>query len=129
MDLMELRAWALSLPEVEESMPFGDDVLVMKVAGKIFMALWLGGGHSCVALKCDPDRAIELRDRYLEITPAWHFNKRHWNDLYYDGDLPAEVVQHEIRHAWECTVRQNVTPKARREKLLEAFLQLGMKEL
>ncbi len=121
MDLMEIREWALALPEVEESMPFGEDVLVMKVAGKMFMALWLGGDRSCIALKCDPDRAIALRDLYPEITPAWHFNKRHWNDLRYDGDLPAEVVRHEISHAWWCTVNQNVTPKAHRETLLKEF--------
>uniref|UniRef100_UPI004055B398 MmcQ/YjbR family DNA-binding protein n=1 Tax=Alistipes sp. TaxID=1872444 RepID=UPI004055B398 len=118
MDLMEIREYALTLPEVEESMPFGDEVLVFKVAGKMFLALWLGARPERIALKCDPDRAIELRDRHPEITSAWHFNKRHWNDIVVEGDLPAEVIRHEIRHAWVQTVLSNVSPKALRERLL-----------
>ena len=118
MDLLEVREYALTLPEVEESIPFGDDVLVFKVAGKIFLLLWLGGSPERIALKCDPDRAIELRDRHPEITPAWHLNKRHWNDIYLDGDLPSAQIRHEVLHAWEMTVRSNVTPKALRKRLL-----------
>lgn len=126
MDLFEVREYALTLPEVEESMPFGDEVLVFKVAGKMFLALWLMGGPERMALKCDPDRAIELRDRYPEITPAWHFNKRHWNDIYLQGDLPSELIRHEIRHAWWMTVRSNVSPKALREELLARFREEGL---
>lgn len=118
MDLLEVRKYALTLPEVEESMPFGDDVLAFKVAGKIFLLLWLGGSPERIALKCDPDRAIELRDRHPEIVPAWHLNKRHWNDIYLNGDLPSAQIRHEVLHAWEMTVRSNVSPKALRIRLL-----------
>lgn len=121
MDILEIREYALTLPEVEESMPFGDDVLIFKVVGKIFLALWLGSQEGRIALKCDPDRAILLRDAHPEITPAWHFNKRHWNDISLEGDLSSKTIRHEIRHAWLCTVRQNVTPKAHREALLRQW--------
>lgn len=71
-----------------------------------------------IAVKCNPDRAIALRDTYLEaITPAWHFNKRHWNDIYFER-LPREVVEGEIRHSYLTVIRENVTPKALREEIM-----------
>ena len=74
--------------------------------------------HQGIAVKCNPDRAIALRDKYLSaITPAWHFNKRHWNDIYFE-QLPREIVEREIRHSYLTVIRENVTPKALREELL-----------
>ena len=71
-----------------------------------------------VAVKCQPDRAITLRDEYLSaITPAWHFNKKHWNDIYFE-QLPREVVEREIRHSYLTVIRENVTPKALREEIM-----------
>ena len=71
-----------------------------------------------VAVKCNPDRAIALRDEYLSaITPAWHFNKRHWNDIYFER-LPRKIVEREIRHSYLTVIRENVTPKALRKELL-----------
>ena len=72
-----------------------------------------------VAVKCQPDRAVVLRDNYLSaITPAWHFNKKHWNDIYFE-QLPREVVEREIRHSYLTVIRENVTPKALREEIME----------
>jgi predicted DNA-binding protein (MmcQ/YjbR family) len=71
-----------------------------------------------IAVKCQPDRAVVLRDEHLSaITPAWHFNKKHWNDIYFER-LPREVVKREIRHSYLTVIRENVTPKALREEIM-----------
>ena len=81
-----------------------------------------------VAVKCNPDRAILLRDEYLSaITPAWHFNKKHWNDIYFE-QLPREVVEREIRHSYLTVIRENVTPKALREEILEVVRQAKIED-
>jgi predicted DNA-binding protein (MmcQ/YjbR family) len=117
MDIVDLRAYVLSLPLVEECQPFGDDAVVYKVGGRMFLCCVLEHAER-IAVKCNPDRAIALRDTYLEaITPAWHFNKRHWNDIYFER-LPREVVEGEIRHSYLTVIRENVTPKALREEIM-----------
>ena len=81
-----------------------------------------------IAVKCNPDRAIILRDNYLSaITPAWHFNKKHWNDIYFE-QLPREIVEREIRHSYLTVIRENVTPKALREKIMKIALEAGMED-
>lgn len=99
MDLETLRSYSLSLPHATEEMPFGDDILVCKVAGKIFIIIWLGEGEPSISLKCDTDYAEELRDRYEGIQPGYHLNKRHWNSVYVD-QLPDPLVTKLIRHSW-----------------------------
>lgn len=117
MDIVDLRAYVLSLPLVEECQPFGDDAVVYKVGGRMFLCCVLEHAER-IAVKCNPDRAIALRDTYLEaITPAWHFNKRHWNDIYFER-LPRKVVEGEIRHSYLTVIRENVTPKALREEIM-----------
>lgn len=117
MDIVDLRAYVLSLPLVEECQPFGDDAVVYKVRGRMFLCCVLEHTER-IAVKCNPDRAIALRDTYLEaITPAWHFNKRHWNDIYFER-LPREVVEGEIRHSYLTVIRENITPKALREEIM-----------
>ena len=112
-----MRAYVLSLPLVEECQPFGDDAVVYKVGGRMFLCCVLEHAER-IAVKCNPDRAIALRDTYLEaITPAWHFNKRHWNDIYFER-LPREVVEGEIRHSYLTVIRENITPKALREEIM-----------
>ena len=78
MNIEEIREYCLSLPMSTEDMPFDDEHLVLRVCGKIFACIALDRPDYFV-LKCDPDYAIELRDSYSEIEPAWHWNKRHWN--------------------------------------------------
>ena len=117
MDILDLRTYTLSLPLVEECQPFGDDAVVYKVGGKMFMCCVLEHAER-VAVKCNPDRAIILRDEYISaIKPAWHFNKKHWNDLYFE-QLPSEVVKREIRHSYLIVIRENITPKALREEIM-----------
>ncbi len=117
MDILEIRDYILSLPGTEEVFPFSDDeAAVFKIGGKWF-AVYIFARPEFIALKCNPDRAILLRDDFQEITPAWHFNKRHWNDLKF-MDLPDEVITQEIRHSYLTVIRKNITPKALREELL-----------
>ena len=81
-----------------------------------------------IAVKCNPDRAVVLRDNFLSaITPAWHFNKKHWNDIYFE-ELPREVVEREVRHSYITVIRENVTPKALREEILEIVRQAQIED-
>lgn len=117
MDIIDLREYIVSLPLVEECQPFGDDAVVYKIGGKMFACCVLDHAER-IAVKCNPDRAIVLRDTHLSaITPAWHFNKKHWNDIYFE-QLPRKVVEREIRHSYLTVIRENITPKALRNELL-----------
>lgn len=127
MDILDVREYAVSLPLVEECQPFGDDTLVFKVGGRMFMCCVLEHAER-IAVKCNPDRAIVLRDNHLSaITPAWHFNKRHWNDIYFE-QLPREIVEREIRHSYLTVIRENVTPKALREEILAVVCEAGIED-
>ena len=127
MDILDLRDYIVSLPLVEECQPFGDDVVVYKIGGRMF-ACYILQHTERIAVKCNPERAIALRDRYIDIiTPAYHFNKRHWNDIYFES-LPREVVEEEVRHSYLTVIRENVTPKALRNELLEVVKEAGIKD-
>ena len=128
MDIVDIREYTLSLPLVEECQPFGDDTVVYKVGGRMFLCCVLEYAER-IAVKCNPDRAIVLRDTYLSaITPAWHFNKRHWNDIYFER-LPREVVEREIRHSFLTVIRENVTPKALREEIMAVVREVGIEDV
>ena len=127
MDIIDLREYIVSLPLVEECQPFGDDAVVYKVGGKMFACCVLEHAER-IAVKCNPDRAIVLRDTHLSaITPAWHFNKKHWNDIYFE-QLPRAVVEREIRHSYLTVIRENVTPKALREEIMEVVHQAQIED-
>ena len=122
-----MREYLLSLPLVEECQPFGDDAVVYKVGGRMF-ACYVLEHTTRIAVKCNPDRAIVLRDEYLSaITPAWHFNKKHWNAIYFE-ELPREVVEREVRHSYLTVIRENVTPKALREEILDVVRQTQIED-
>ena len=112
MDIVTFREYCLSLPEAEEALPFDDDTLVYKVAGRMFAMISISAPDH-FAVKCHPDRAILLRDRYAEITPGWHLNKRHWNDVSIVGELSDSFLKAEIRHSYFAVVCNNVTPRSR----------------
>lgn len=99
MDIEAYRSYCLSLPQATEEMPFGEDFLVCKVAGKIFTIMNLAREAHSVSLKCQPELAEELRDRYEAILPGYHLNKRHWNTLHID-QLPTPLVERLVRHSW-----------------------------
>lgn len=100
MDLAEFCAYCLSLPHVEETTPFGPDVLVYKVGGKLFALTAPEEFPARVNLKCDPERALELRDEYPGIIPGFHMNKRHWNTVMLDGSVPSKLVRELLDHSF-----------------------------
>ena len=98
----EIREWALALPEVEESMPFGPDVVVFKTKGKIFLLLPLDTEVVQFNVKCDPERAIQLREEFPEsILPGYHMNKKHWNTIQVVGRLKGSALKEHIQHSYE----------------------------
>ncbi|HEY8961948.1 MAG TPA: MmcQ/YjbR family DNA-binding protein [Luteolibacter sp.] len=101
MDLPDFIAHCLSKPGAEETTPFGPDTLVYKVGGKIFALTSPDEFPPRVNLKCDPERAMELRDRHEAITPGYHMNKRHWNTLVLDGSLPDVLIRDLIDHSYQ----------------------------
>lgn len=99
MDTLEIREYCLSLGEnVEESSPFGQEHIVFKTEGRMFALVDIES--SWVAVKCDPDKAVELREQYEQVTPAYHFNKKHWNGI----DAPnvrGELLREWIKDSYE----------------------------
>lgn len=100
MNIEEVRAFCLSFPNASEGFPFDDVSLVFKVEGKMFLFMPLDAEEPVITMKCDPERVIDLRDRYNSILPAWHFNKKYWNMVYLDGDVPDELLRELIHHSY-----------------------------
>lgn len=100
-DLEQLHRTLLSYPETTEEFPFGPNAAVYKVAGKMFAILLPDEIPVRMNLKCDPDRAVELRDLYEAVLPGYHQNKRHWNTLVLDGSLPDAFVEELIDHSFQ----------------------------
>lgn len=91
-------------PGSVEDYPFGDEVAVFKVAGKMFALVALGPAPGSVSLKCDPDLAVGLRRRYAAITAGYHLNKRHWNTVIIDGSLPVDAIRDMIEDSYDLVV-------------------------
>ena len=101
MDLEHFREYCLAKPNVTEGTPFGPDVLVFKVSGKIFALTGLDDVPPRVNLKCDPERALDLRDRYEEVQPGYHMNKKHWNTVELVGRIPESELRGMIDHSYD----------------------------
>ncbi|MEM1443378.1 MAG: MmcQ/YjbR family DNA-binding protein [Verrucomicrobiota bacterium] len=114
-DLETVYHQLLQKPATEEGFPFGPEAAVYKVAGKMFAILIPEDMPPRLNLKCDPDRAVALRDEYEAILPGYHMNKKHWNTLELDGSLPANLVGELIDHSYELVVAG--LPRKQREKL------------
>ncbi|GHV00669.1 hypothetical protein FACS1894159_06880 [Bacteroidia bacterium] len=106
MNIEEAREYCLSKSGAQECFPFDEFNLVVKVAGKMFALIPLDGAGPQIALKCDPERALELRDRYEGIEGAWHFNKKYWNTVYLDSDVPDDLVRTLIDHSRSEVIRK-----------------------
>lgn len=102
---MDLRTYLLSKPEAEEDFPFGPEIAVFRVQGKLFALLGERNGVASVNLKCDPEQAIGLRDLFAAVTPGYHMNKRHWNTVLDDGSIPVGELQRMIDHSYALVVR------------------------
>src|SRR6476619_6876470 len=101
MDAVEFREYCLTKPKATEGTPFGETVLVFKVAGKMFALMSLDEVPATANLKCDPDLALELRDRYQEVRPGYHMNKKHWNTIELSGRIPPKVLREWIDHSYD----------------------------
>ncbi|WP_021595226.1 MmcQ/YjbR family DNA-binding protein [Actinomadura welshii] len=108
-------AECLAKPGAAEDYPFGDEVAVFKVAGRMFALVPLGAEPGSVSLKCDPDLAADLRRRHSAVAPGYHLNKRHWNTVTLDGSVPGEEVLEMIDHSYDLVVAR--LTKAQREAL------------
>ena len=115
MDVETFREYCLKKPHVTEGTPFGEDVLVFKVASKMFALTALDEIPSTANLKCDPDLALELRDRYEQVRPGYHMNKKHWNTVEIDSGVPDSELRKMIDHSYGLVVKS--LPKATRTKL------------
>ena len=102
-------------PGAVEDYPFGDDVAVFKVAGRMFALVPLGGTPGNISLKCDPELAVVLRGRYAGVTPGYHLNKRHWNTVVLDGSVPGGEVLELIDHSYDLVVAR--LTRAQRDQL------------
>lgn len=101
MDLEIFREYCLAKQNVTEGTPFGEDVLVFKVGGKIFALASLDDIPPRVNLKCDPDVALDLRDRYEEVQPGYHMNKKHWNTVELTGTISGVELRGMIDHSYQ----------------------------
>ncbi|GAO29771.1 MmcQ/YjbR family DNA-binding protein [Geofilum rubicundum] len=113
MNIEELRTYCLSLPHATEDMPFGEDTLVFKVGGKIFLLTGLSGAFS-INLKCDPEYAMELREAHAAVRPGYHMNKKHWNTVDVDGSLTDQFLCGLIDHSYQQVIK-TLTKKVRAE--------------
>ncbi len=105
MNIEEFRDYCLSKNHVTESFPFDDKTLVFKVAGKMFALAGLEHHPTKASLKCEPEKALELREEYDEITPGYHMNKAHWNTVIIDGNLSHKLVRELIEDSYNLVVK------------------------
>jgi predicted DNA-binding protein (MmcQ/YjbR family) len=113
MDLAQFREYCLAKPGATESTPFGPTVLVFKVSGKMFALATLDEVPTTVNLKCDPDWALELRDRYEQVTPGYHMNKKHWNTVEIEGGIPELELRKMIDHSYDLVTKNTPKPTAK----------------
>lgn len=114
MNIEELRDYCLQKNGVTEGFPFGEDTLVFKVGEKLFLLTSLTEANR-FNVKCDPELAVELRERYNEVKPGYHMNKVHWNTVYMDGNLTIKQLREMIDHSYDLVLKS--LPKKLREQL------------
>ena len=106
MNIEELREYCPSLKNATEDMPFEDEYLIFRVFGKWFAVIPLNDPELKISVKCDPAKAIELREQYNCVEAAWHFNKKYWNSIMLNRDMNDETVKYWIRHSVEEVVKK-----------------------
>jgi len=113
MDLAEFREYCLNKPDTTEGTPFGPTVLVFKVDGKMFALAALDEVPPTVNLKCDPELALDLRDRYEQVRPGYHMNKKHWNTVEIEGGIPDPELRKMIDHSYELVIKGLPKPRVK----------------
>jgi predicted DNA-binding protein (MmcQ/YjbR family) len=115
MNIEQFRNYCLSKKHVTESFPFDEVTLVFKVANKMFALAGLEHHPSTVNLKCDPEKAIELRAQYSDVIEGFHMSKKHWNTITIEGDLSSKLIEELIDHSYNLVV--NGLPKKLQKEL------------
>lgn len=115
MNLEELREYCLQKKGVEEGFPFDNNTLVFKVAGKLFLLLGLDSNPVQFNVKCDPAKALELREKYSCVLPGYHMNKTHWNTVICNGTASKKALFEWIDHSYALVLAS--VPKKTRESL------------
>ena len=117
MQLEKLRTYLCEKKGVTEEIPFGPEVLVFKVLGKIFALIAWQESPLRISLKCDPEHALALRDIYDAVQPGYHLNKRHWNTVILDGSIPEREIFQMIDNSYKLVAKG--LKKSDRQKLQE----------
>jgi predicted DNA-binding protein (MmcQ/YjbR family) len=104
MNIEQIRKYCLKKKGVTEEFPFGEETLVFKVSGKIFLLASLETIPLQINLKCDPEKAIELRETYDSVQPGYHMNKKHWNTIIIDGTISGNNIFEWIDESYELVV-------------------------
>ncbi|MFI5156293.1 MAG: MmcQ/YjbR family DNA-binding protein [Chitinophagales bacterium] len=113
MDIESMREYCLLKKAVKEEFPFGESTLVFKVKEKIFLLVGLDRSPLQFNVKCDPEKAVELREEYDAILPGYHMNKKHWNTVIVDGRLGEKLLRQLIDHSYDLVV-QSLSGKTRK---------------
>lgn len=100
------RRYLQNKPEAFLDYPFGEDVAVYKICGKMFATLGYEGEVARINLKCDPEEAMALRDIFTAVIPGYHMNKAHWNTVILDGTIPAGEIERMIDNSYSLVVRR-----------------------
>ncbi|TYP94800.1 putative DNA-binding protein, MmcQ/YjbR family [Fodinibius salinus] len=114
MNIIEYRKYCLSFPGAEEGFPFDEDTLVFKIKGKIFSITDVDS-FELVNVKCDPVKAINLREKYPFVIPGYHMNKKHWNSIKMDHSVPEDLLKQWISDSYQLVVAK--LPKKTQEEL------------
>ena len=114
MNIESLRDYCLAKPGVAETLPFGPNTLVFKVMDKMFLLVGLDNPDS-FNVKCDPERAISLREEYEEVQPGYHMNKIHWNTVSIRGRLTEAQLKEMIDHSYDLVVSS--LPRSKQQSL------------
>lgn len=124
MDIERLRDYCLSLPLVTECFPFDETTLVFKIEGRMFLFTSLEEPELSFNVKCDPEYALELRDRYAEVIPGYHCNKKYWNTVYVSPRLQDHLVCEWVLHSYTEVVKKlNRMQREKIFKLLDLWKQ------
>jgi predicted DNA-binding protein (MmcQ/YjbR family) len=115
MDLETIRKYCLEKKSTTESFPFGEFTLVFKVCGKIFLLMSLDSQPLQFNVKCDPEKAEELREAYSSVIPAFHMNKKHWNTIIINGQVNSKLIREMVDDSYSLVVRS--LPLKERKKL------------
>ena len=105
MNIESIREYCLLKKEVQEGFPFGETTLVFKVKGKIFLLASLDSPVLQFNVKCDPEKAIELREQYIAVQPGYHMNKKYWNTVVVDGSIPWKELKGMIDDSYQLVIR------------------------